>query len=247
MARRRPQLIAQFLGEAVLMALISLVLALALVEILQPAFDRLLQHPVTLHYAHDFSLLLAIVGIAIAAGLVSGSYPALVLSGFRPMPCCAPAAPAMPARAVAHVLVVLQFAVSIGLGIAVMVVFSQISFARNLDLGFRKDNLLVIPSDGLVTLGGREGFVQTLKSNPGILGVAVSNAVPFGTYGVGLLSAPVPGRPEEIAFSQLIIGTGLAPALWVCGWSPEDCCRKAARKTGSTRMAEKSRMRGVTS
>jgi putative ABC transport system permease protein len=205
---RRTQLIAQFLGEAVLMALISLVLALALVEILQPAFGRLLQHPVTLHYAHDFSLLLAIVGIAIAAGLVSGSYPALVLSGFHPIAVLrASNAGQAGSGRLRSTLVVLQFAVSIGLGIAVMVVFSQISFARNLDLGFRKDNLLVIPSDGLVTLGGREGFVQRLKSNPGILGVAVSNAVPFGTYGVGLLSARVPGRPEEIALSQLIIGT----------------------------------------
>ena len=70
-------------------------------------------------------------------------------------------------------LVVLQFAVSIGLGIAAIVVFSQISFARNIDLGFRKDNVLVITGAGLLTIDGRESFVQRLRSNPGILDVAM--------------------------------------------------------------------------
>jgi putative ABC transport system permease protein len=108
------------------------------------------------------------------------------------------------------VLVVLQFAVSIGLGIAVMVVFNQISFARNIDMGFRKDNLLVISGDGLLTLGGRESFVQRLRGNPGILDVAVTNAVPFGTYGLGLSAARLPGRPGLVGLNELTIGTDTA-------------------------------------
>ena len=207
----RGQLIIQFLGEAVLTALLSLLVALALVEILQPAFGRILGHPIGLHYAADWPLLLAIIAIAIAAGLISGSYPALVLSGFRP---------AMAMRAgnagsgrLRTALVVLQFAVSIGLGIAVMVVFSQINFARNIDLGFRKDNLLVVPADGLVTVGGRESFVQRLRSNPGILDVAVTNAVPFGTYGLGLAAAQLPGRPQMIGLNLLTIGTNTAQLM----------------------------------
>src|SRR6185369_13257987 len=103
-------------------------------------------------------------------------------------------------------LVVLQFAVSIGLGIAVMVVFSQINFARNIDMGFSKDNLLVAAGNGLVTLGGRESFVQRLRANPGILDVALSDAVPFGSYGLGLAAGQVPGRPDTVALNQLVIG-----------------------------------------
>ena len=61
----RGQLIVQFLGEAVLTALFSLVLALALVEILEPAFGRFLQHPIALHYASDWPLLLAVLGMVI--------------------------------------------------------------------------------------------------------------------------------------------------------------------------------------
>jgi putative ABC transport system permease protein len=208
----RGQLIVQFLGEAVLTALLSLLLALALVEILRPAFERMLQHPIAMRY--DGAWLLLLAGLAVMTGLLSGIYPALVLSGFRPSTILRSgiAGRAGSGRLQAA-LVVLQFAVSIGLGIAVMVVFNQISFARNIDLGIRKDNFLVVSGNGLLTLGGREGFVQKLRSNPGILDVAVTDAVPFGTYGIGLTAAQVPGRPDPIALNQLVIGTNTVQLL----------------------------------
>ena len=77
-------MIVQFLGEALLTALMALVFALALVEMLLPLFDRVLGLPIEIHYLRDWPLLLVIVGIGVAAGLLSGIYPALVLSGFRP-------------------------------------------------------------------------------------------------------------------------------------------------------------------
>jgi putative ABC transport system permease protein len=208
----RGQLIVQFLGEAVLTALLSLLVALALVEVLKPAFERLLQHPIAMHY--DGAWLLLLVGIAVTAGLLSGAYPALVLSGLRPSTILhtGNAGHAASGR-LQKILVVLQFAVSIGLGIAVVVVFNQISFARNIDMGFRKDNLLVVSGDGLLTLGGRESFVQRLRSHPGILDVAVTNAIPFGTYGIGLAAAELPGRFGMIGLNQLTIGTDAAQLM----------------------------------
>ena len=208
----RAQLIIQFLGEAVLTALLSLVLALALVEILQPAFGRLLGHPVAIHY--DGAWLLLLVLVTVMAGLLSGAYPALVLSGFRPSAILRTGnAGRAGSGRLQTSLVVLQFAVSIGLAIAVMVVFSQVSFARNIDLGIRKDNLVVVPGEGLVTLEGREGFVQALRSNPGILDVAVTEAIPFGTYTLGLATAQLPGHPEDIGLNRLIIGAHTAQLL----------------------------------
>jgi putative ABC transport system permease protein len=207
----RRQLVVQFLGEAVLTALLSLLAALALVEILRPAFGRLLGHPIPIYY--DVTWLLLLIFIAVIAGLLSGAYPALVLSGFRPAAILRTGnAGRAGSGRLQTALVVMQFAVSIGLGIAAMVVFSQINFARHIDLGIRKDNLLVI-SGNAVTLGGREGFVQKLRSNPGILDVAVTEAVPFGTYGVGLAAAQVPGRSDMIALNQLTIGTNTAQLM----------------------------------
>jgi putative ABC transport system permease protein len=209
----RGQLIAQFLGEAVLMAFLSLVLALALVEVLQPAFSGFLQHPVALDYASDWLLLLIILGVTVAAGLVSGSYPALVLSAFRP---------AAVLRAnnrgqggsggLRNALVVLQFAVSIGLGIAAAVVFTQINFARNIDLGFRKDNLLVVSGAGLLTIEGRQGFVQQLRSNPDILDVAMINILPFDASQM-TSSVQLAGHPEYVELNERVIGANAIQLL----------------------------------
>jgi putative ABC transport system permease protein len=208
----RRQLIVQFLGEAVLTALLSLLIALALVEILQPVFGRLIGHPIVVSYSAAWLSLLAL--IAVIAGLLSGAYPALVLSGFRPSTILrASHAGQAGSGGVRTTLVVLQFAVSIGLGIAVMVVFGQISFARNIDLGIRKDNLLVVYGNGLLTLDGRSGFVQRLKSCPGVLDVAMTEAVPFGYYGIGLTEVQVPGHANMIALNRLTIGTDTAQFL----------------------------------
>ena len=84
MGAKRGQLVVQFLGESVLTALVALVLAVALVELLLPAFDSFLNRPITFNLLTEWPLTLTVVGVAILAGLFGGIYPALVLSGFRP-------------------------------------------------------------------------------------------------------------------------------------------------------------------
>jgi putative ABC transport system permease protein len=212
---RRGQLVAQFLGEAVLMALLSLILALALVEVLQPSFSRFLQHPVGLDYASDWPLLLVIVGVAVAAGLVSGSYPALVLSGFRPaLVLRANSGGQAGSGRLRTALVVLQFAVSIALGIAAIVVFSQINFARNIDLGFRKDNVLVVNGTGLLKLDGQDGFIQRLRSDPDILDVAMIGALPFdSSRWSGTMQ--LAGHPEFVDLNNRPIGANAIQFLGV--------------------------------
>lgn len=199
----RRQLITQFLGESVLMALCALALALALVEVLLPIYDDFVGRPITFHYFADWPLLLAIIGVAIAAGLISGSYPALILSGFR-------SATALRTKnsgqigvgGLRVILVGLQFAVSIGLGIAVIVVFKQISFARNIDLGFQQTDIVAINVSALAP-GSRESLVQVLRSNAGVLAAALSNAVPFmGDNSLGL--AQIPGQPDSISINRIV-------------------------------------------
>jgi putative ABC transport system permease protein len=111
----RPQLIVQFLGEALLMALCSLVIALALVEVLLPAYNSFLDRHITFDYLSDWSFLMATLASAIIAGLLSGVYPALDLSGFRPAAVLKTSAASQTGSgAMRTVLVVGQFAVSIG-------------------------------------------------------------------------------------------------------------------------------------
>ena len=170
----RRQLTVQFLAEALLLALLSLACAAAAAEILLPAFSGLLGQPLVLDCARDWRLDLTILGIAVAAGLVSGIYPALVLSRLRPVAALqAHGAGAKRPGALRDVLVLTQFAVSIGLGVAAIVVFRQVNYARSLDLGFNRDNVVVIEGNDL---GGQreQALAQALRANPGVSGVGLS-------------------------------------------------------------------------
>jgi len=207
MGAARRQVIVQFMGEAVLMALLALTAALALVEVLLPAYSRFMGRPLELHYLTDWPMTLAIVGIGVLAGLLSGFYPALVLSGFRP---------ALTLRAntssqggsgrLRSGLVILQFAVSIGLGIGALVVFQQIQFARDIDLGFRRDNIVFTGTAGRLTEDGVKSFVGALQRGPGVLQVARTNFMPFNGNN-NVLPVQRPGdaqflSPNHISVSQ---------------------------------------------
>ncbi len=202
----RGQLTLQFLGEAVLVALLSLMLALALAEVLLPLFDHFLQRPIALHYVSDWHLLLLLAGTAILTGLVSGSYPALVLSGLRPISGLrAGGAPAPRSGGVRNVLVVLQFAVSVGMGIAAAVVFRQVSYARAMDLGFRHDDIVVIGSSEQLAGEKQEAFARALRADPGVSAVGLSEFTPFES-GQSNSLIQVPGRPGQLTINTTVAG-----------------------------------------
>jgi len=200
----RRQVAAQFLGESVLMAAVALVFAMAIVEILLPAYDAFLQRPIALHYLRDWPLLLIIVLVAVAAGLISGVYPALVLSGFRPVTALRGNQSGQAGSGgLRSVLVVLQFTVSIALAITTLVVFTQINFARNQALGFRRDNVLVIGT-GRMTASMRQSFMAQLRAHPGIAAVASSSDTPFSPS-LRIETVRVPGQPATLITEMLQI------------------------------------------
>jgi putative ABC transport system permease protein len=192
----RGQLMIQFLGESVVIAVIALVLALALAEILLPFYASFLQVPLTLQYLADWPLMLGFVGIAILAGLLGGLYPALVISGFRPAAVLrSNTSGSSGSGTLRTTLVVLQFAVSIGLGIAATVVFLQIDFARHLDLGFRRDNI-VITSTNRLTAAAMKSYADALAKGPGVISVARSSHTAFSGADGDVLPVQKPGDPQ---------------------------------------------------
>jgi len=201
----RHQLITQFLGESVLIALLALILALAIVEVLLPAFDTFLGRPIALDYLSDWLLVAAILAIAIVAGLLSGAYPALVLSAFRPAAILRGSASGSGSGVLRTSLVVLQFAVSIGLGVAVAVVFAQISFARTIDTGFQKSGVVIIEAADIAP-ATRESFAETLRRNSGILDVALSDSIPLGNTS----HSDTLRRPGDVS-SQVFRFTSMSP------------------------------------
>ena len=194
----RHQLIAQFLGESVLIALLALALALAMVEVLLPVFDTFIGRPIALHYLSDWPLVVVILAIAVLAGLLSGVYPALVLSRFRPATILrASSASGSGSGLLRTSMVVLQFAVSIGLGVAVAVVFAQISFARNIDVGFQKSGVVLIDAKN-VSPTARDSFADALRRNPGVSDVAISDTVPLSNHTIADTVRPAGGVSSQI-------------------------------------------------
>lgn len=199
---QRSQIAAQFLGEAVLTALLALVLGLALAEMLMPALAHYLGRPLTFSYPLDWPLLLIVVAIAVFAGLIGGAYPAFVLSRFRPARVLrANSASDTGSPLFRSVLVVLQFAVAIGLGIASVVIFAQVDFSRGQKLGFRFDNIVEINTFRRMTDGERAGFVASLRSSPDVLETAMSSDIPFSGSATAA-QMRLPGRQEYLTMER---------------------------------------------
>ncbi len=205
---RGGQLMLQFLAESVLMAVSSLILALTLVEILLPLYDRMLGKHIQLYHSNDWWLLVGLVGLAVLVGLLGGVYPALVLSRFRPASSLrASTAGQSGSGLLRSTLVVIQFAVSIGLGIAALVVFAQISYARKLDIGLNKDGIVVIYAGGLAP-SALQSLMHALDSDPSLNGATASSNVPFTSLSSGAM-VEQPGKPGTyIAFHFLDTGPG---------------------------------------
>lgn len=145
----RGRLIRQFLGEAILMAVLSAALALVLAGLLLPAFNTLTGKAIQLPVDKP-DLWLGMAGITLLTGLLSGSYPALYLSGFNPIRVLKAALPSGTQRDTVfrQGLVVFQFVLSIVLILSTILISRQIDFMKNARLGYDRENLLYIPVEG---------------------------------------------------------------------------------------------------
>ncbi|CAG5067815.1 hypothetical protein DYBT9623_00542 [Dyadobacter sp. CECT 9623] len=144
----RYQLIVQFLGESLIFSFLSLLIALVIVYMLLPVFQMLTEKELAIQLL-DGRLLLSLVGIAILTGLVSGSYPALFLSGFAPVKVLKGKMRVAGANLLfRNGLVITQFVVAIILLIGTAVVYKQLNFIKNRNLGFDKSNLLYLSMSG---------------------------------------------------------------------------------------------------
>jgi putative ABC transport system permease protein len=177
----RKQLIGQFLSESIVLSLISLIIALLLAQVFLPLFSHLLG--LNLDFSDLFNLpsLLGIMGITLMVGIISGSYPALFLSSFSPVQIIRGIfikdKKGGPLRTF---LVSFQFIVTITLVICTLIVFRQVHFLKNKNLGFNKDNVLAVQiSNKDKNLKAQyDSFKNELLNNPSILGVTSTSNLP---------------------------------------------------------------------
>lgn len=144
MGASRKNLIFQFIGESILLTLFSLLLALVIVELTLPIYNDFIGKSLVVDYAS--SDLINIIILAISAGILGGIYPAFILSNFRPAQVLKANKSAKTGASVKlrSALVILQFSFSISLFVATAVVYGQMLYAKSMDLGYNKDNMLIL-------------------------------------------------------------------------------------------------------
>ena len=174
----RRMLVTQFLTESFILSFISLLLALIIIRVTLPYFNNLLDTQLKLNLFIPWYTIPALIGFTLVVGLLAGSYPALFLSSFNPYEVLKGSVKnSMLNGRLRRVLVVFQFAVSILLIIGTMIMYRQIRYMLNKDVGFNKEQLIVINRAG--ALGTRvKSFKDAVKGIPGVINIASSTAVP---------------------------------------------------------------------
>src|SRR5260221_6722032 len=188
MGSLRSQLIAQFLTESVIVALVSLFFSIILIYAFLPAFNILANKQLPFSYLLQQPVLLSLVGIVLLTGIIGGSYPAFYLSGFMPVNVLKGKLAAKGGNSTFRkTLVVAQFALSIFMLVSTLVVFDQLQFLRSKDLGFDKENVLRLNFNNQETRKKAEAFAEQLRKLPQVVAVGRANASPGEGIGKALL------------------------------------------------------------
>src|SRR5450631_3896427 len=177
MGAEKRSLVYQFLGESVMMSFLALLLALLIAYALLPFFNNLTQKNLTLFDKPE--LWLWIAGLTLCSGILSGFYPAFYLSSFRPIAVLkGKLLNNFSAVAIRKGLVVFQFTISICLILGAVVIIKQLNFLDNQQLGFNKNQQIILPLQDKSAIKNYAAFKNELLKNPGIKSVTSGSAYP---------------------------------------------------------------------
>lgn len=192
----RRSLIVQFMSESIIMAFISLIISLALVWTVLPEFNRITDKSLTLVFSGDLILTLGI--ILTITGVLSGSYPALYLSGFKSVKILKGQTPSSWRELFLRKgLVVFQFALSIILIVSVLVVQKQIEFTQKKNIGFNKENIVSFEAEGELELK-LDPFLEELRKVPGVMKASSTAHSIAGAYSGNTYDVSWAGKsPDE--------------------------------------------------
>jgi len=178
----RMALSTQFLFESIFVALISMHIAFVLAEFALPYFNTIVARQLNLSFITDWSFILFIVGITLITGIISGVYPAFVLSRFQPSRALKNASSLSNTRSpLRKVLVTFQFTISSILILSTIVIYKQFNFMKNKELGFDKESVMYAYIGTKEKKDSRRFDVinNRLEQIPEIISASVSQTIPF--------------------------------------------------------------------
>jgi len=178
---RRKQIALQFLGESFLITMFALLISIVVAYLLLPYFNTMIDRPLSLNVQQNALLLVFLLGILFIGTVLSGLYPAFFLAGFSPISALKSNVLSGKSKRsnliLRRILVITQFTISILMIVSVLTVQRQISYMENKDIGFNKNNLLVVPVAGM-TSEEFDLIYEELKSLPGIESIGSIQFIP---------------------------------------------------------------------
>lgn len=215
----KKQLISQFLSEALLYSIISTLIALLLVALLLPVFNSIAEKNLTMESIFVSGTWIWIMLLTIVTGLLAGSYPAFYLTSFNPVNVLKGGlfTKGLSNLFIRNGLVVFQFTVSIALIICTVIVFQQLRYTQRMDLGLRKENVIVLPNAEKIEPNEEETLRQEIEKIPGVSYASISTSVPtqkvFGDFYVPETSNSKESGQKNIALSSFMVDESFIPAL----------------------------------
>lgn len=204
----RPQLIGQFLGESVMFSILAFIISLVIVQITLPMFNDLVyQHDSSIDlFSNKFPLLGFFVAITFIVGILAGSYPAFYMSSFSPIAALkGEKLKGKKKSLLRNILVVLQFSIAVALIICTSVIYTQINYMQNKDLGFDGENRIVIPLRSESLRNKSEVLRNEFRSLSNVEMVSISNSAPgYGMNGSGYLPEGADATTPVIIYNGTI-------------------------------------------
>ena len=174
---RRSQLVTQFIFESVSISLVSLLVAVGLVELFLPSFNAEIDRSLTLNYSLFLPYLL--LG-TVMVGVLAGIYPAFYLSSFQASKVLKDNIRFSSKSRLRQALVIFQFTLSIGLVLASSIIYIQVDYMKGKDLGFKKDQIINISTNSTAINSNYTNLINELKQHPNIMEVSFSGNLPGG-------------------------------------------------------------------
>jgi len=203
----KSQLVRQFLGESMVFSLIALMISVLMVDLALPVFGSLIDRDLTSSLFLDPDMLFVFLGLAVLTGVLSGGYPAFIISSFHPIQILKGTLRIGSTSSVffRNSLVVVQFVVSIILIICTFVIHNQLNFIRNRDLGFDKDQIITVYTMDRNLKRNSEILKQELMNNPEIVKVSASLDLPTTIRRSSTVTWTEQGEERELELSYTFV------------------------------------------
>lgn len=184
----KSQLIKQFLSESTVISIIGLLLGILLVILALPTFNGLAGKEFNSAQLMSSTVLLGLLGIIIVTGIIAGSFPAFILSAFDPVIVLkGKLSSASKNSSLRKILVVVQFSISVFMIIGILIIIRQLDYIKNRNLGFNKEQMVVMPFFGNrrdeETAGRFDALRNRISQNPSVVSASFSIDVPGGDMG----------------------------------------------------------------